>query len=202
MNNALFLFVGKSASGKTSLANLLEERYECKQVQSYTTRLPRYDGEVGHIFVSKEEFDNLGGLAAYTMYNGNEYGTTFKQLEECDIYVIDVPGVKTLLEKEIDRPIVIIYFNASTYSRINRMIERGDCDTQIVARLLQDEKDDWLRQLNKLVWNSSNVLGKNVCMYEVDANEKQSKVLNDVMRCMRQHQIEDQDIINKINDGE
>ena len=187
MNNPLFLFVGKSASGKTTLANILEEKYECKQVQSYTTRPPRYDGETGHIFVSKEEFDNLGELAAYTMYNGNEYGTTFKQLEECDIYVIDVPGVETLLEKEIYRSIVMIYFNASTYSRINRMIDRGDCDAQIIDRLLQDEKDDWLRQLNKLAWNSSNVLGKNVCMYEVDANERPNKVLNEVLRYMRQH---------------
>ena len=187
MNNPLFLFVGKSASGKTSLANLLEEKYECKQVQSYTTRLPRYDGETGHIFVSKEEFDNLGELAAYTMYNGNEYGTTFKQLEECDIYVIDVAGVETLLQKEIDRPIVIIYFNTSTHTRISRMITRGDSDAQIIARLLQDERDDWLKQLNKLVWNGANVLGKNVCMYEIDANEKQTKVLNDVIQHMRRH---------------
>ena len=187
MNNPLFLFVGKSASGKTTLANFLEEKYECKQVQSYTTRLPRYDGETGHIFVSKEEFDNLGELAAYTMYNGNEYGTTFKQLKECDIYVIDVPGVETLLQKEIGRPVIIIYFNATTYTRISRMLERGDNDTQIIARLLQDEKDDWLGQLNKLVWKNSNVLGKNVCICEVNANQQQNKVLNDVLRHMRQH---------------
>lgn len=187
MNNPLFLCVGKSASGKSTIANLLEEKYECKQVQSYTTRPPRYDGEVGHIFVSKEEFDTLGGLAAYTLYNGNEYGTTFKQLEECDIYVIDVPGIETLLQKDINRPIVIIYFNTTTYTRINRMLERGDSDTQIVGRLLQDEKDDWLGQLNKLVWNSANTLGKNICMYEVNANQQQAKVLNEVLRYMRQH---------------
>lgn len=184
MNDALFLFVGKSASGKTTIANLLEEKYECKQVQSYTTRSPRYEGETGHIFVSKEEFDNLGELAAYTLYNGNEYGTTFKQLEECDIYVIDVPGVETLLQKEIDRPIVIIYFNATTHTRINRMLERGDCDTQIVARLLQDEKDDWYKQLHKLIWYSANVQEKNVRIYEINANQQQSKVLNDVLRYM------------------
>ena len=187
MNNPLFCFCGKSASGKTTLANLLEEKYECKQIQSYTTRPPRYDGETGHIFVSDNEFDNLGELAAYTEYNHYRYGTTFKQLEECDVYVIDPYGVETLLQKDINRPIVIIYFNATTYTRINRMLERGDCDTQIVARLLQDEKDDWLGQLNKLVWTSANALGKNVCMHEVNANQYQTKVLNEVLRYMRQH---------------
>ena len=55
MNNPLFLFVGKSASGKTTIANRLEEKYNHIQVQSYTTRPPRYEGEVGHIFVTDDE---------------------------------------------------------------------------------------------------------------------------------------------------
>ena len=99
MNKPLFLFVGKSASGKTTAANFLEEKYDHIQVQSYTTRPPRYEGETGHIFVTDNEFDGLGELAAYTEYNGNRYGTTVEQLNKCTIYVIDVPGVETLLEK-------------------------------------------------------------------------------------------------------
>ena len=46
MNNPLFLFVGRSASGKTTIANILEEKYGHKQVQSYCTRPPRYEGGV------------------------------------------------------------------------------------------------------------------------------------------------------------
>lgn len=152
MSKPLFLFVGRSASGKTTAANSLED-LGYKQVQSYTTRKPRYDGEVGHIFVSKEEFDNLGELAAYTLYNGNEYGTTFKQLEECSIYVIDVPGVETLLEKhkDRDRKINIVYFESSVNTRINRMIDRGDSDSAIVRRLMQDEEYDWLEKIYEVV---------------------------------------------------
>ena len=56
MRKPLFLFVGRSSSGKTTIANILEERYGYKQVQSYTTRPPRYEGEVGHIFVNENEF--------------------------------------------------------------------------------------------------------------------------------------------------
>ena len=52
MNKPLYLFVGKSASGKTTTADLLEKRYGHKQVYSYCTRKPRYEGEIGHIFIS------------------------------------------------------------------------------------------------------------------------------------------------------
>ena len=74
MNKPLFLFCGRSASGKTTVANMLSEKYGLVQVESYTTRAPRFDGESGHIFVTEDEFKNLGELAAYTYYNSNHYG--------------------------------------------------------------------------------------------------------------------------------
>ena len=46
-NNCLFLIVGASGSGKTTIANTLEERYGYKQIQSYTTRPKRYETECG-----------------------------------------------------------------------------------------------------------------------------------------------------------
>ena len=187
MTKPLFLFVGRSASGKTIIADLLEEQYAYKQVQSYTTRQPRYDGEIGHIFVTKEEFNDLGELAAYTLYDNNEYGTTFKQLDECDIYVIDVPGVETLLQKEIDRPIVVIYFDTTVYTRITRMIDRHDSDMAIIARLLQDEKDDWYDKLDALVWHHANINGKNVQLHFVNANGDKTDILKMVLHYMRPH---------------
>lgn len=189
MNKPLFLFVGQSASGKTTIANILETQYGYKQVESYTTRKPRYDDERGHIFVNEEEFKNLGELAAYTFYNGNHYGTTFEQLEKCDVYVIDVPGVESLLEKLKDdkRPICILYFRTSTYNRVLRMIDRGDNDTAIVSRLLQDEKDDWLKQLNALVSKCSSVFGKDVLLYDVNANGNLNNVLDLVLYYINQY---------------
>ena len=69
-NTPLFLFCGRSASGKTTVADKLSCQYGYRQIESYTTRPPRIPGEIGHIFISNEEFDNLGELAAYTEYNG------------------------------------------------------------------------------------------------------------------------------------
>jgi guanylate kinase len=62
MRKPLFLLVGRSASGKSTVANMLEEQHGYKQVSSYTTRPPRYEGEVGHIFVNENEFKNLSEL--------------------------------------------------------------------------------------------------------------------------------------------
>ena len=178
MSKPLLLFVGPSGSGKTTIANILEEQYEYSQVQSYTTRCPRYEGEIGHIFISDEEFNNLGELAAYTVYNGNKYGTTVKQLEECNIYVIDIDGIKTLLKNyKTDRPICIVYFDTSVYTRINRMITRHDSDTAIVSRLLEDEKYDWLQELNKIVYRL-NIAAKVV---SVDANKSQLEVVDEIL---------------------
>ena len=179
MDKPLFLFCGRSASGKTTIANMLAEKHGYIQVESYTTRNPRFDGETGHIFISEDEFSNLGDLAAYTYYNGNHYGTTFEQLDESDIYVIDVPGIESLLKKLNDdkRPICILYFKTSTYNRIRRMIDRGDGDAMIISRLLQDEKDDWFKQLDSLVWKHANIFGKQVRLYSINANGN----LNDVL---------------------
>lgn len=180
INKPLFLFCGRSASGKTTIANMLSEKYGYVQVESYTTRKPRFDGETGHIFVSEDEFNNLGGLAAYTYYNSNHYGTTFKQLAESDIYVVDVPGIESLLEKFKDdkRPICILYFKASAYNRILRMIDRGDSDAAIISRLLQDEKNDWLQQLDSLVWKYENIIGKDVQLYNINADGNLNNVLS------------------------
>ena len=189
MDKPLFLFCGRSASGKTTVANMLAEKYGYIQVESYTTRSPRFDGETGHIFISEEEFHNIGDLAAYTYYNGNHYGTTFEQLDESDIYVIDVPGIESLLEKlNNERQIIIMYFKTSTYNRIIRMLDRGDNDNMIISRLLQDEKDDWLRQLDSLTWKYSNLFGKNVILYNINANSDLESVLNLTLYYMKQHE--------------
>jgi len=188
MSKPLFLFVGRSASGKTTIANTLAENYGYKQVESYTTRLPRFDGEPGHIFVNEDEFKNLGALAAYTFYNNHHYGTTCDQLDQCSIYVVDVPGVETLLRNyQTNRPIVIIYFNSTVHTRINRMIDRHDSDMQIISRLLEDEKEDWYKQLDSLVWHYLNIENKCVDLYKVNANGSLADVMEQVLYYINRH---------------
>lgn len=191
MNNTpLFLFCGRSASGKTTIAEMLTDQYGYSQVYSYTTRAPRSEEEIGHIFVDTETFNNLGELAAYTYYNSAHYGTTFEQLQTSDIYVIDVPGIESLLKNynKINRHICIIYFSSTVYTRINRMINRGSSDTEVISRLLQDEKDDWYKKLDQLVWHYVNIEQTNVDLYRIDANGSQQNVLEQVLYYMNKYE--------------
>ena len=180
MNKPLYLFVGPSGSGKTSVANVLEEQYGYKQVNSYTTRKPRYDGETGHIFVTKKEFDALGDLTAYTVYNGNEYGVTADIIDQSDVYVIDVPGLETLLDNYTNRnrTIHVIYFKSTVSTRIDRMLDRGDYDSAILSRLHTDEQYDWSIKIQNIILKPNKPERVRVWLHTIDAN----KELNDVVQ--------------------
>lgn len=191
-NKHLYLLVGKSASGKTTIATLLEKIYGHKQVNSYTTRRPRRPDEQGHIFIKESEFDQLGELAAYTVYNNHRYGVTYEQLKECSVYVIDIPGCESLL-KNINgtRPIRVIYFDAAVSTRIDRFIDRHTSDMEIVSRLRHDDTtEDWYRQLEKLVWHYKNIEQQDVELHKIDANENIENVLKQVLYYMNENEME------------
>ena len=185
MNNTLYLFVGQSGSGKSTMVNQLELQYGYTSVQSYTTRHRRYEGETGHIFVTDDEFNRLTDMVAYTDYNGFRYCATAQQLDESNLYVIDIPGVEYLLEKYNNkkRPITILYFDTNTKKRVLRMIDRGDNDAKIVSRLLVDGSDDWYEQL-KRIYTKYNKIYNNLNIYKINANKNTQLVLDQVENIM------------------
>lgn len=140
MNN-IYLLVGPSGCGKTTIANKLHDIYGYKVVESYTTRPPRYLGETGHLFISQEEFDEMrDNLVAYTFYNGYEYGVTADEIDENDIYVIDIPGVIELLKKYNGKKGIKIYtIRANRLECGWRMFKRGDRIRNIFKRLKADK---------------------------------------------------------------
>lgn len=185
MNDTLYLITGQSGSGKSTIANQLELTYGCKSVQSYTTRPKRYEGEKGHTFITDKELDKLTDIVAYTNYNGFRYCATAQQLDESNLYVIDIPGVEYLLEKynNKERPITILYFDTNTKTRVLRMIDRGDSDAKIVSRLLEDGSDDWYEQLKK-IYTKYNKIYNNLNIYEINANKNTQLVLEQVENIM------------------
>ena len=96
----IYLIVGPSGSGKSSVARELEKRYGFGEIQSYTERPRRYPDEPGHTFVTPEEFDAAGKMCAFTRYNGYHYGVpqSVVDADESVTYVIDPTGVKYMRE--------------------------------------------------------------------------------------------------------
>lgn len=130
----IFLIVGRSCVGKSSLSRQVCADLGLKQVKSYTTR-PMRPGEedpdnTDHIFITETEFSEYSeDIAAYTEINGYRYFTTKSVLQQSDLYVIDPNGVKDLYERCPDEfEFIVIYITAPRVLGIIRAECRGDAD--------------------------------------------------------------------------
>lgn len=127
MSKPLFCILGASASGKSTLVQKLEIELNMKQIASYTTRPPRYEGEAGHNFVTEEEFQSLSDIVAYNYYLDNHYGVTSQQIDDeaHDLYVVDQTGLNELKEKyKGDRKIYSVYIDCLPLNRYDRLFDR------------------------------------------------------------------------------
>ena len=140
MSNTIALFVGRSGVGKTTIANYLCEQYGMTQIESYTTRAPRFANEPGHIFISEEEFDKLKDMVAFTLFDGKRYCATSQQVDENDIYVVDVCGVEYFKNAYHGaKDVKVFYFTAPSEELINRLYARGEGRTGVRQRLIADD---------------------------------------------------------------
>lgn len=129
MNKPLFCILGASASGKSTLVQMLEleKEFNMKQIPSYTTRSPRYEGEAGHTFVSEKEFKALNDIVAYNYYLNNHYGVTASQIDDdtYNLYVVDQTGLNELHKKyKGNREIYSIFIDCLPITRHDRLFRR------------------------------------------------------------------------------
>lgn len=149
--HVLLCLMGKTASGKDTLANKLCERTGMKQVISYTTRERRVNEGDTHIFISDEEYQALedsGKIAAFTQIGPYRYCCTTDQLYENDVYVIDPAGMKTLLALNLPNiRLVTVFINTPDEVRKDRAINRrGDDRISFMKRDLA-ERDQFRTML-------------------------------------------------------
>lgn len=136
----LLALVGASGSGKSTVAEKLHEKYGLVSIQSYTTRPRRYAGELGHTFITNEEFNNIppDDMVAYTEFDGNRYCATKQQLKDNDIYIIDPTGILNLNRSAVPKKIKIIYLTANEDECLRRMIARGNSSEEAWQRIYHD----------------------------------------------------------------
>lgn len=141
MNKFIVLLIGKSGSGKTSVCEQFEKQFDWKALRSYTTRPKRNEDEDGHVFITDEEFDQLDNICAFTIFDGARYCATQEQVDQSDIYVIDLDGLdyfKRLYKG--DKSIIPIYLDIDTHTQYERMRKRGDSRLRAIGRVMHDRK--------------------------------------------------------------
>lgn len=143
--NGIILLAGGRGAGKSTVANILNDRYGLKILPSHTTRKPRYASETGHIFDTNEEFDKIPkeDIVAYSEHYGDRYCATKDQVEDCDIYVIDMDGIRYFKEAYTGpKSVHTVYLVVSEEDREERLNSRGDNPEAIGAFLKKDRDAD------------------------------------------------------------
>lgn len=148
----IIVLVGKTASGKTTVANYLCRNKRYKRIITYTTR-PMRDNErqdVDYHFISDEQFNKMvenNEFTEYKRYNTSHgvwsYGSVVTSEQELSsnyyVIILTPQGLRDL-SKSTSRYIAF-YLNVGLESQLERLKKRGDEEQQIIKRLKNDAKD-------------------------------------------------------------
>lgn len=139
-----YIIVGKSASGKTTLAQILSERGLTRNAITTTTREPR-EGEVNGVdyyFWPKYLFEeSIGQMVEYDQFNDWYYGVTQQEFDRTNLSILTPRGVKRYMKKFGRKNLFIIYVDTPILERYSRIIKRGDELNEAFRRFVHDEED-------------------------------------------------------------
>lgn len=143
-NKPLICILGMSGVGKDTVANYLVDHAGMSKVKSYTTRKPRENDPSdirNHTFVTPKQADLIASnekIVASTHFADNFYFVTEHMLDNADLYILDLAGLKQLRSCYFERPIVAVYLYVNDRELRNRMTARGDSAENVEKRLAHD----------------------------------------------------------------
>ncbi len=163
----MIVLIGKTCSGKTSIANEMM-KLGFHRIVTTTTRDIR-EGEtqdVDYHFVAQDKFKEMihdnefVEWKSYITSNGVwYYGTSMDDIKSADeksILIITPDGLKDLLDKEYNIVSVYIYANNNTIR--GRLLSRGD-DKNEAERRLKDDNEKFKHvedMVDKIIYNNAN----------------------------------------------
>ena len=135
----IYIIIGRSGSGKTSVMHALCRDYGHKAIKTATTRPRRHLEGDSYYFMSQEEFDAVEMIAP-TRFAGNSYGLPPYSLDTGNLIIMDLKGIHDMKEKyKGERGIKVIGIHCPMDELERRMLERGDGKDDINIRLEHDE---------------------------------------------------------------
>lgn len=133
------LIVGRTATGKDTLAKILEEEHGLKQLRSYTNR-PRRPGEGDtHVFVETADLPKAG-IVAKTKIGPHTYLATTSQFRDADVYVVDPEGLVDLA-RTCEGPLAVVYLWSPPRLRRERFVARAGMPDEGDAEALFEDRD-------------------------------------------------------------
>mgnify|MGYP000603770776 CR=1 FL=1 len=162
---SLLVLMGKSCSGKDTIANELVNKHGYENLVPYTTR-PMRDDEIQdktYHFISEDEcIDKIndGFFLEYRKYFSASglwyYGTAKEDYEKDSKMILILPpdGVNALISKGINPKVIYIYANQITIK--NRLLKRGDNKDEADRRLKSDNVDFRGAEMlaNRIIYNN------------------------------------------------
>jgi len=167
----LIIIMGKTSSGKDTVANYLKSDYGIPDLVSYTTRDKReYETDgVEHWFISKERIAEIKAaedLVAYTINEktGIEYCATVQAMPaETSVYILNPDGLYWGIKEGSlkNTPYKTIYVECSEENILNRGKQRGDNADTLYKRLESERLEfDTFRDLKNydyIIYNNSDL---------------------------------------------
>lgn len=140
----MIVLSGPSASGKTEIAKILENKYGIKKIITATTRDARENEKDGvdYFFFSKETFLEKvknDEFVEYMEYNGNYYGSLKSQIGHNKCIVTDLNGLKSYCALKKETGTVTFFLKTNEKTRFERMISRGDGEDSANERIINDK---------------------------------------------------------------
>lgn len=164
----MLVLIGKAASGKDSVREILVKKHGFHSIVTYTTR-PMRESEIQDItyhYISENDFlqkIESGFFAEWKKYDVNGetwyYGSAKEDLKKADkntIIILTPEGVRDIRDNDIDPTVIYLYTNLETIKK--RLMKRNDTNDKLEDRIKRDTKDFEFAEIlaDKIISNDFN----------------------------------------------